>query len=356
MQIAVLALLVIVGILAATFYYQSQRRNVPTADNSATQPASGPAATAPTTQKREPRLPPDPAIWVGLDLGDSLLLGNPSKATPDPSNKDNYLLSRPTYALSWNDSRGTPNWVSWRTVRSNFGDGKRPQVDFMADPLLPAGFKQIDHADYTRSGFDRGHMCPNADRDATTALAEFTFFTSNVVPQSPRCNQKAWNQLEAYARDLVTRRNMRLYTVAGALGKGGEGVFGPRQTLGEHDRITVPAECWKIIVAIPDTGGPDDPAAVTADARVIAVLMPNDQSVGEEWAGYRVTPEELERRSGYTFFDRLAPTVAQKLRQKLDTEFIPPVKPFRPGKPRSDATPFHWPTCLEPVGAISAAA
>ena len=42
-----------------------------------------------------------------------IALGNPSLATPDPLNYNNYLVMKPQYALSYSRDRGTPNWVSW---------------------------------------------------------------------------------------------------------------------------------------------------------------------------------------------------------------------------------------------------
>ena len=39
-------------------------------------------------------------------------MGNPSNATEE-CNADNYLMAKPYFALSYNNSKGTPNWVSW---------------------------------------------------------------------------------------------------------------------------------------------------------------------------------------------------------------------------------------------------
>jgi DNA/RNA endonuclease G (NUC1) len=47
-----------------------------------------------------------------------LALGNPSNAGKNP---DNYLMVKPQYALSYNNSKGTPNWVSWELNKSYLG-------------------------------------------------------------------------------------------------------------------------------------------------------------------------------------------------------------------------------------------
>ena len=105
------------------------------------------------------------------------------------------------FALSYNNSKGTPNWVSWRLTADDIGSA--PRVAFYPDEDLPTGFVRITPKDYTGSGFDRGHMCNHSDRSATPDSSHATFVMSNMVPQSPYVNQKAWDQLEAYCRQLA---------------------------------------------------------------------------------------------------------------------------------------------------------
>src|SRR5439155_5883217 len=132
----------------------------------------------------------------------NLLLGNPSDATDGPSNKNNYLMIKPYFALSYNDSLGTPNWVSWRVTSDDLGNARR-QPAFDPDNTLPPGFKRITHKDYSGSGFDRGHLCPHGDRAANEEMSFATFVMTNIIPQAPNVNEKAWMHLEAYCRDLA---------------------------------------------------------------------------------------------------------------------------------------------------------
>jgi endonuclease G len=126
-----------------------------------------------------------------------LFFGNPSNA--NQSDPGNYLIVGEGSVISYNDSRGTPNWVSWRTAKSDLGPSlKRPE--FRPDPRLPAWFARISYSDYSGSGYDRGHVVPSADRFADKILNEETFFMTNIVPQTPALNQYAWEKLESYAR------------------------------------------------------------------------------------------------------------------------------------------------------------
>jgi endonuclease G len=158
-----------------------------------------------------------------------------------------------------------------------------------------------------------------------------TFVMTNVIPQAGNVNEKAWANLEEYGRRLVAQQHMRLYIVAGPAGRGGRGTKGYATTIADG-RVAVPAQCWKVIVAVPEsgtTGSADELSRIDASARVIAVIMPNDdQRVGDNWARFRTSPAAVEALTGYHFFAALPPAVAQRLRQKVDTAVIAPVEPY----------------------------
>src|SRR5262245_61594145 len=82
--------------------------------------------------------------------------GNVSGATTSSTN--NRLVTRSQFALSWNASKRTANWVAWRLRASDIGSV--PRSDFHVDPVIPTP----SPSDYTNSGYDRGHLCPSGDR------------------------------------------------------------------------------------------------------------------------------------------------------------------------------------------------
>jgi len=79
-----------------------------------------------------------------------LTLGNPSGASASVSNPDNYLMVKPQYALSYNRSKGTANWVSWELNKSYLGNVDR-QNDFRPDDTLPPGWERVTPSVYSRS-------------------------------------------------------------------------------------------------------------------------------------------------------------------------------------------------------------
>lgn len=54
--------------------------------------------------------------------------------------------------------------------------------------------------DYLLQNFDRGHMCPSADRSFSAVAQKETFLMSNIAPQTPSLNRGGWLQTEVFCR------------------------------------------------------------------------------------------------------------------------------------------------------------
>ncbi|MEO8217047.1 MAG: DNA/RNA non-specific endonuclease [Acidobacteriota bacterium] len=229
-----------------------------------------------------------------------LTMGNPTDAMASLSLPNNYLMEKPEYALSYNRDRGTPNWVSWHLTDEWVGTLTRVDT-FRPDPAVPPDWYRVQAFDYFTSGFDRGHMTPNADRDKETSIPinQATFLMSNMVPQSPDNNQGPWANLENYLRTLLPADE--LYIVSGPAGIGGSGSSGFMTTIASG-RVTVPSSTWKVAIILPKDSG-DDVSRVTASTRTIAVIMPNVQGIRNvDWHTYLTTIDQVEALTGYDFF------------------------------------------------------
>ncbi len=251
---------------------------------------------APPTQS----LPPDSPEQAAQIY---LALGNPSGATNSAANSDNYLMVNKAYALSYNNSRGTANWVSWRISESDFGATDR-QNNFRPDQNLPPNFKRVTPTDYAGSGFDRGHLCPSADRSNSTEANGLTFLMTNMIPQTGDLNRNVWEELETYSRTLVKKGNVDLYVVAGCYGEKGK----------LKKKVSIPTNCWKIIVAVPEGA---NISAINENTHVIAVDMPNTTGIASnDWRKYRTTVRSIEQKTGYNFLSN----VPQNLQNTLETQ------------------------------------
>jgi endonuclease G len=253
--------------------------------------------------------PPTPAAADN----DHIALGNPSGATSSTSNSNNYLMIKPQYDLSYNNSKHEPNWVSWHLGSTDLGSASR-QDDFRADTSLPSGWYRVTASEFSGSGFDRGHMCPSADRTSSTANNSATFLMTNMIPQAPNNNQITWENLETYGRTLVSSGN-ELYIISGGYGTGGTGSNGYLTTVGNG--VVVPAKTWKIIVVLPS--GNNDISRITTQTRVIAVLMPNDQTCNSKpWGNYRVSVDSIEALTGYDFLSSVPASIQNTIEAGTD--------------------------------------
>lgn len=246
---------------------------------------------------------------------DNLAMGNPSNAVSDTTQKNNYLMVKSQFALSYNNSKGTPNWVSWHLNKSWMGSVSRCDC-FSPDQTLPAGFYRVVTTNYTNSGFDRGHQTPSADRNASTTDNAATFLMTNIMPQSPNLNQITWEALESYCRKLVSSGN-ELYIISGGLGTGGTGSLGGVTNSLASGRINVPSQYWKVILVIP--AGTNDLTRVTTTTRTIAVMMPNTQTVNSKtWGFYRTSIDAIELATGYDFFSKLPISIQATIESVVD--------------------------------------
>ena len=223
----------------------------------------------------------------------------------DPS--DDVLLDRGAYVMSYNPSRGVANWVAWELDAHWMGSVKRKD-QFRPDEGLPPALYRVTPKDYARSGFDRGHMCPSADRSSREEDNAQTFLMTNMQPQLHELNAGPWEELEAYARELA-RAQKDVYLVAG-------GIFAKEpRTIGHG--VAVPDESFKVLVAVDHGGGPE---AVGRATPLFAVRMPNAAGARDKpWRAYVVPVDAVEAATGYDFLARISQPLQDELEARAAT-------------------------------------
>lgn len=111
-------------------------------------------------------------------------------------------LDSGTYVVVYSPALRIPLSVDWVLRKSDLGASRRePSWRFAEDTRIPR--PRACHSDYTRSGFDRGHMVPAADRSATIGAMRSTFIMTNVCPQVPSLNRGSWKRLEDGCRSIA---------------------------------------------------------------------------------------------------------------------------------------------------------
>ena len=236
----------------------------------------------------------------------NMLLGNPSNADSTSMNTDNHLFNQHYYIESYSLSQGKPNWTAWHLGNDDIGSAGR-QDDFAAWSGLPDGWYMVRSVSYNGSGYDRGHNCPSADRTSTVNANDATFLMTNMMPQTVANNQHTWVNLENDTRSLVQNGN-EAYIYCGSYGNAGQI---------DNGHVTAPTNTWKIVVILPK--GNNDVSRITTGTRVIAVDIPNTDTVKTDWKQYIVTVNDIEKATGYSFFSTITDSaVRDALKSKKD--------------------------------------
>lgn len=150
---------------------------------------------------------------------------------------------------------------------------------FKEDAELP-DYARSTLADYSNSGYDRGHLAPSAAMDFSQQSMQQSFLMSNMSPQLPGFNRVGWRLLEEHVRDLANEYN-ELYVVTGPIYQGGENAIG--------NGVVIPSAFFKVIL---------DPAFNDA----IAFVVPHRDVSGSELANFITTIDEVERLTQLDFF------------------------------------------------------
>lgn len=266
-------------------------------------------ATASDAQTRAASISFNITINAALPDDDPLLLGNPSDATANVANENNYLMVKPQYALSYNRSRATANWVAWRLDGSWIGTTDR-QDDFRPDETLPADWYRVQSSDYSGSGYDRGHMTPSGDRTRSIPDNSATFLMTNIIPQLAANNQGPWNDFENYLRSLA-QAGQEIYIVSGVAGNAGTIAQG---------KIVVPAATWKVVLILPN--GTGDLQRINKGTRALGIIVPNQPpvNINAPWRDFRVTVNEVEYLTGYDFFSEVPKNTQELIERRRDKQ------------------------------------
>lgn len=212
---------------------------------------------------------------------------------PVPSND---LVKHSYYTLSYNENYEQANWVYYLLTDSMIINGGEERTNrFKVDKLVVTG--SAKSSDYTKSGYDRGHLCPAADMGFNPVAMEESFLMSNISPQAPDFNRGIWKELETTVRNWALKDH-KILIVTGPIFKNSMGTIGP-------DQVLVPGYFFKIIYE------PSNPP------RLIAFVLPNHKS-DRPLTDFAVPTDSVEKLTGFDFFSQLPDDLENKLEGRVD--------------------------------------
>ncbi|MCL1623273.1 DNA/RNA non-specific endonuclease [Moraxella sp. Tifton1] len=133
----------------------------------------------------------------------------------------------------------TPLWSAEYLTRTRIEQARKlvRKDSFRVETRLPHD-RRAGLSDYSRSGFDRGHLAPNGDMaDANTQYESFSL--ANIAPQNGTHNRNIWRHIESITRRM-TMQHGRVYVVTGV-------VFDGHAVSRIGGRVLVPSHFFKAI-------------------------------------------------------------------------------------------------------------
>ena len=173
---------------------------------------------------------------------------------------------------------------------------------FRSDPkVIERGFPSATDADYKKSGYDRGHLLPSADRDDTPEENSATFLLSNISPQRPNLNRKIWKSLEEYVRRVAEKYDS-VWIVTGS--KSDE-IF---NYIGKS-RVGVPKYFYKTLLI-----------KYSGKYYAIGFYIPNEDRFSGDFQSYAKTVDQLEEILSMDFYTGLDDSLQARAEGRYSTQ------------------------------------
>ncbi|WP_230658394.1 DNA/RNA non-specific endonuclease [Psychrobacter sp. I-STPA10] len=236
------------------------------------------------------------AIWQPAQANDfqdcpqNFYAGTPPTYTNKKLNKDSVALCFNGFATLYSGISRTPVWSAEHLTRQRLLDAEEiPRDDsFHEESRLPQSMR-AKLSDYKHSGYDRGHLAPNADM-ASVAQQYDSFSLANIAPQSPKNNRYVWRNLESVTRYL-TKQYGETYVITGV-------AFEGKKITQLNRKVMIPTHFFKAVY-IPATG----------EAGVY--YAPNDESERVEV----ISVNELALRTGIDIMPAISPVAQAEAKQ-----------------------------------------
>ncbi len=211
-----------------------------------------------------------------------------------PTSTTKQLVKHKAYTLSYSQDDKVAEWVAYKLTAEmlNHETEYKRSDNFRPDPAV----KSAQLKDYSRKGYDRGHLCPAEDFAYDWDLMDETFFMSNMTPQVPDFNRGIWKDLEGNVRKWAQKYG-EIYIVTGPLLDDADEYIGV-------SKVTIPKAFYKIIYY----NHPNNP-------RAIAYIIQNQIST-EILDEFVVSIDDIEKRTGINFF----PTWIGDARNKIEAQ------------------------------------
>ena len=211
-----------------------------------------------------------------------------------PEELSEQFIEYKGFNLSFNTQFRIPNYVVYElTLQESKGDESRAK-SFAKDETVD---RCPEPYEYTRSGYDRGHMAPAADMKWDYDAMHNSFYMTNICPQKHSLNSGGWKRLEEKIRDWVVK-DSALIIVTGPI------ITENMETIG--DGIAVPTKFFKAILA-----------PFSNPHKAIGFIYKNEGGQ-KKIKDQAVSIDEIEQQTGLDLFFNLPDDIENKLEKSCN--------------------------------------
>lgn len=170
------------------------------------------------------------------------------------------------YTVNFSNNFHEPLWVSYKLYHGG-GECERKSYHFINDR---ENLQTATNSDYSKSGYDKGHLANAEDFAYDCTKDELTFRYYNCLPQTPNLNRGIWKTYETKIREWSQYDSLLI--ICG-------GVFSTQKI----KNISVPDFCWKVVQSL------------SSKKILFCGWFTNTDAASEEDISYN----ELIKRTGY---------------------------------------------------------
>lgn len=187
-------------------------------------------------------------------------------------------ICRKAYVTQYDNTAKIPVLVAY-TLRPEYTHGCVPRSNRFSEDLSFDTRYRSKVSDYTKTGYDIGHMVNSADMSWDADAQEDSFILSNTAPQLPNLNRGVWKMLETKIRAWANSGKVLSIYIGSVYDDKSEKI---------GDGVVVPNSFYKIIID-------------NATQEPLGFLFPNEPGLETDLRKFQVSIAEIELRTGLKF-------------------------------------------------------